>query len=329
MAASYHEAAIVEDIPLGKSEESVIRNERSLGERQRIAWRSLKGIVRARFHRESSLREVEVKPRPRVARQDRKKTVAIVRRPQLKEMLQRAVELAGGMSIEAGDTVLIKPNQNSDDPFPATSNPATVAALVEYVKRFEPARIVVADASFVAFLPTLETMRKTGVLQAAQEAGAEVLAIEDGDFVTVLPEEARYLEPVAIAKIFLDADYVISQPVVKTHKYAVFSMSLKNTIGVVKTEDRPLMHHVPDDDFRKMVAELNLIRPVDFVLLDGQKAMVTGGPFRGVVTEANLLIASKDQVAVDVVGLAVLKHLGTTERIRKASVWATRRPRVL
>lgn len=98
-------------------------------------------------------------------------------------------------------------------------------------------------------------------------------------------------------------------------------MALKNTNGAILNDDRPLMHRAADDRFRRMVAELNLARPPDFVILDGQKAMVSGGPSSGRVKEANLLIATKDPVVADAVGLAVLKHLGTTECIENISVW--------
>lgn len=251
-----------------------------------------------------------------------KSRVAVVRKPTVEEMIKRAIELAGGMEISRNATILIKPNQNSNDPFPATSNPETVAALINYVKRFDPGKIVVADASFEGFLPTMRTMRETGVLKAAQEAGAQVVAFEEGEFVSVLPEDAgNWSRPFRVAKLYMEADYVINQCVIKTHKYAVYSMALKNTIGAILNDDRPLMHRAADDRFRRMVAELNLARPPDFVILDGQKAMVAGGPFSGTVKEPNLLIATRDPVAADAVGLAVLKHLGTTDRIQTISPW--------
>lgn len=248
--------------------------------------------------------------------------VAICRSETTEAMLASAIELAGGLDINPGSTVLIKPNENSDDPFPATSDPETVAALVRYVRRFRPARLVVADASFVAYLPTIKTMQKTGVYQAATGAGAEVAAFEEGDFVSVLPDKAaNWRWSFRMARLYLEADYVISQPVIKTHKYAVFSMALKNTIGAVLNADRPLMHSLPTDRFRRMTAELNLARPADFVVLDGRQAMVTGGPFSGRTQRADLIVATTDLVAADAVGLAVLKHLGTVPRIQDKPVW--------
>jgi len=276
----------------------------------------------ARLRRKQELERAEIRPTLKKREEGLISKVAIVRKSNVEEMLERAIELAGGMEISPNATVLIKPNQNSGDPFPATSNPVTVAGLVNYVKRFSPKRIVVADASFAGFLPTMKTMKTTGVFQAAQDAGAEVIALEEGEFVSVMPEGAEnWRQPFRVSRLYMEADYVINQPVIKTHKYAIYSMAFKNTIGVIINADRPLMHSAADDRFRRMIAELNLARPPDFIVLDGQKAMVTGGPFSGDVKEGNLIIATKDPVAADAVGLAVLKYLGTTDRIQNKSVW--------
>lgn len=248
--------------------------------------------------------------------------VSLARKSKIDETVAAAIELAGGMEIPKNATVLIKVNQNSNDPFPGTSNPDTVASLVRYVKRFAPKRVIVADASNQYYLPTLSSMETTGLLQAARAAGAEVIGLEDGEFVPVRPDKASsWEEPFSISKLYLDADYVISQPVVKTHSLAIYTMSLKNTIGVIKQDSRPLMHAAPGPTFWRMIAELNLVRPPDFILLDGWKAMVTGGPFSGSVKEPHVIIATRDLLAADAVGLALLKHLGTANRIQTQSVW--------
>jgi uncharacterized protein (DUF362 family) len=248
--------------------------------------------------------------------------VSLTRKSTINEAIEVAIELAGGMEIPKNATILIKPNQNSNDPFPATSNPDTVASLVRYIKRFSPKRVIVADASNQYYLPTVSSMEATGLLQAARAEGAEVIGLEDGEFIPVRPEQASsWEEPFYVSKLFVDADYVISQPVVKTHSLAIYTMALKNTIGVINYDSRPLMHAAPGPTFWRMIAELNLVRQPDFILLDGWKAMVTGGPFSGGVKEPHIIIGTRDVLAADAVGLALLKHLGTENRIHTQSVW--------
>jgi len=236
--------------------------------------------------------------------------------------MRESIELAGGLKgLEPGMNVLIKPNVNSNDPFPATSNPIAVAALVNYVKQFNPSRIVVGDASNISYLPTIESMRTLGIYQAAYKAGAEVVGFEDKDWVEVSPEGAENWKSFKVPKMLLDADYVISQCIVKTHFLAVYSMALKNWMGVVDHRSRYSLHVSPRSLFYKRIAELNLARPADFVLLDGTKAMVTGGPFSGDTVEGNLMIATANITAADATGLSILKYLGTVDRIQNVSVW--------
>jgi uncharacterized protein (DUF362 family) len=49
--------------------------------------------------------------------------------------------------------------------------------------------------------------------------------------------------------------------------------------------------------------------------MDGVEAFTDGGPSRGTLAQANVMIAGTDRVAVDAVGLAVLKDLGSNDAI--------------
>ena len=72
---------------------------------------------------------------------------------------------------------------------------------------------------------------------------------------------------------------------------------------------------------RQMIAEINSNYNLDFVLLDGIKAFVTGGPEKGRLVEPNLLLASRDRVALDAVGVAILKLYGAKGKVGEANVF--------
>jgi len=55
--------------------------------------------------------------------------------------------------------------------------------------------------------------------------------------------------------------------------------------------------------------------------MDGIKAFVSDGPERGVVAEPNLLLASRDRVAIDAVGVAVLKLYGAGGKVGSEPVF--------
>jgi uncharacterized protein (DUF362 family) len=73
------------------------------------------------------------------------------------------------------------------------------------------------------------------------------------------------------------------------------------------------MHQSPD--MRRMIAELNLGYRPDLIVLDGVTAFTDGGPTTGEEKRADVMIAGADPIAVDVVGIAVLKALGSNEAV--------------
>lgn len=90
-------------------------------------------------------------------------------------------------------------------------------------------------------------------------------------------------------------------------------MSMKLSVGLTPKPIRRGMHRSPH--MRRMIAELNQGYSPQLILLDGVEAFTDGGPSRGDLAQANVMIAGTDPVAVDAVGLAVLKEIGANEAI--------------
>jgi uncharacterized protein (DUF362 family) len=72
---------------------------------------------------------------------------------------------------------------------------------------------------------------------------------------------------------------------------------------------------------RQMIAEINNNYNLDFVLMDGIKAFIAGGPDKGTLVEPNLLLASRDRVAIDAAGVAILKMYGAKGKVGEADVF--------
>ena len=79
------------------------------------------------------------------------------------------------------------------------------------------------------------------------------------------------------------------------------------------------MHSSPD--MRRMIAELNTGYRPNLIVLDGVVAFTDGGPSRGELKTGNVMIAGDDRVAVDAVGLAMLKLLGANEAIMSRKIF--------
>ncbi|MBA7510145.1 hypothetical protein ES705_02120 [subsurface metagenome] len=248
--------------------------------------------------------------------------VGIARGDSIADSVRRAINLAGGLHfIKSGESVLIKPNVNSDDPHPGTTNPEVVFEVVNMVREKGAKRIIVADRSN-PWWDTLKAMKKVGIYEAAVKGGAEVVVFGKGDYVKVNPENSyHWPNGFRIPRLVKQVDHIISLPVAKTHIIADFTMGIKNWVGLIPPSDRKYLHLKKKDYFANMLSEIHLARKPSFLVMDATKVFVSGGPSHGDIARPGLVIATSDLVANDVTGLALLKTLGTIEEIQRKSVW--------
>jgi uncharacterized protein (DUF362 family) len=249
----------------------------------------------------------------------------VSKRKKTEDSVRTAVSLAGGLGfIGRGSTVLVKPNVNSDDPCPATTSPAVVSAVVTMLREQGAGRVIVGDRS-VYWGNTIEYMKAIGIYDAARLAGAEVVDLEETGWVKVRPRGATgWTGGLSVSKLAKEVDHIVNVPVIKSHKIAIYSMGLKNTLGMVRPVDRLDKLHEKNYEepaFGSMIAEANLALRPDLVIMDGTSVMVRGGPFMGETFQPGLVVASRDVVANDVVGLSIMKALGTKADIQEKSPW--------
>ena len=256
--------------------------------------------------------EVECKPlRPNVYVENHKSLVAIVRTEDRVSGIEEALRLIGGIepaieNINEG-YVLVKPNCNSHDPFPASTHPDTVRLVLKLLLEagLEKEQIIVGDMSGPAWLPTKATMEKNGILDAAKEFQVKVSSFENEEWIWVKPKKASsWPEGFRIARTAYNASRIISLPCLKTHQFGgVFTLSLKNSVGLINSADRTILHQKPGH----RIAEINLAYTTDLIVLDGLQCFISGGPTHGKKATSGVIIAGSDRVAVDSVGVATLK----------------------
>jgi uncharacterized protein (DUF362 family) len=258
---------------------------------------------------------------------DGKTLVSIVHGTDVPRMVAEAVSLIGGLDRLAvrGKTVLVKPNVVASEPPPTTTNPAVVAAVVRMLVQAGARRVIVGEMSGVIRLPTDRNLEETGVAKAARDAGAEVVAFDDGEWIEVKPPRAQLVDRLHVAKPVYEADLVINVPVVKTHSYATYSICLKNLVGVTHPRHRP--YRVNPAKWEELVAEMNLAAHPVLNVVDATKCMIAGGPLGGTAADTNLILASGDRVAADVVGLALIGRFGQWEQVASLGVWEQRQIR--
>ena len=130
-----------------------------------------------------------------------------------------------------------------------------------------------------------------------------------------------------ISRIFVESDKVVQTCCLKTHRFGGhFTLSLKNSVGLVAARPEGLsydyMRELHTSPFQRlMIAEINKFYSTDLVLMDAALGFVSGGPDKGKLISPNLLIASKDRVAVDAVGIALLRHYGSAPEVMNGRIF--------
>lgn len=281
-------------------------------------WEGMKVLFKGTRER----REAVQKKNPYTV--DGKSLVAVVGGKDPGGMLKEAVSLLGGLDKIGvkGKTVLVKPNVVAAKKNPTTTNPEVVRAAVRLLYEEGASQVYVGDMSAFREMDTRKNMEKTGIGKAAREAGATVLHFEEHDWVKVPLPGGTYIQEVGVSEWVYQVDRVVNLPVVKTHRSAQYSITLKNFVGATHFKQRP--YFVDRSHWEEVVAELNLAWSPDLNLVDGTAIMVEGGPWQGRAEEANLVIASADRVAADVVGLALIKAFGRWPSVASRSVWQQR-----
>lgn len=220
-----------------------------------------------------------------------------------KQDIFKAVNAIGGFRkiINEGDKVLLKPNYNSADTPPASTEPEFLKALVELLFEHGAGKVVVGESSW-QMLKTRRALEKTGVLTALDGTGAEIAFFDEGNYVKV-DVGGEYLKHVSLSEQAMGFDKLVYSCCMKTHFRADFSLSLKLAFGFTKKSDRIEFHlrHL-----KEKLVDLNLVVHPNLIIMDGRTCFISGGPFSGEVRKPNLVLASGDRVAMDVEAIKVI-----------------------
>jgi len=71
-----------------------------------------------------------------------------------------------------------------------------------------------------------------------------------------------------------------------------------------------------------MIVEINRAYPVDMVLMDVMEGFVSGGPEDGELISPGLLLGSRDRVAIDAAGIALLRSHGSTPEVMNGRIFS-------
>jgi uncharacterized protein (DUF362 family) len=224
--------------------------------------------------------------------------------------------------------VLLKPNFNSADPAPGSTHNDVLRALVEELWDMGAKGITVADRSGMG--STQRVMEQKGIPGLAENLGFETLVFDDladNEWVMMGEHDSYWQKGFPIARQCIESDAFVQTCCLKTHRFGGhFTLSLKNSVGAVAkfgpgdgynymTE----LHSSPNQ--RRMIADINAAYSPALVVMDGVEAFVNAGPDTGKRVQSNVVLAGTDRIALDAVGVALLRHFGTTPEVSAGPIF--------
>lgn len=241
--------------------------------------------------------------------------VSIVKTTDRAAGVRRSVDLLDINPIKGKD-VLLKPNFNSADVFPGSTHNDTLLNLIKHLKTMGAKSLSLGERCGPG--STARVMKEKGIHELCERENVRIINFEelpDSEWVRVRPAKSHWNDGFDIAKPVLDAKCVVCTCCLKTHGYGgVFTMSLKLSVGITHKRNMTELHS-SFRSMRKMIAEINQAYKPSLIVMDAIEAFVDGGPAVGLLKRADLIIAGTDRIAIDAVGLAVLKDLGSNDAV--------------
>jgi len=234
--------------------------------------------------------------------------------------VNKSLELLGINPVK-GKNVVFKPNFNTADPPPASSSMETVKQLILKLREMGAELITLAERAGPA--KTSKVFEDKGIHELANELEFQVVDLTEvpkDDYVQKNPEGSHWKEGFYFAKIYDEAECIVETCCLKTHMYGGrFTIALKNAVGMVNKRNMTELHSSKYQ--REMIAEINSVYKSDLIVMDGVLSFVDRGPMEGTRVNANVFVTGTDKIAIDVVGVAILRILGTTPEVTNGPIF--------
>ena len=228
----------------------------------------------------------------------------------LEEKIEKAFDaLQVWDKIRPGMRVVLKPNlvMSSKPEQAIITHPAFTAAVGKCVQK-AGGRVVIAESPGGPYTPAaMKAMfRATGYRDMAEACGFTLYTDCKSREVT-LPQAKRCRE-LSVVEPFLDRDYLIDLPKLKTHSIVGFSGAVKNLFGTVPGLQKPELHcRFPErEPFSEMLCDLCHFLGPDLSLMDGIWAMEGNGPTGGQRRDLHVIAGSESPWALDVAAASLV-----------------------
>lgn len=207
------------------------------------------------------------------------------------EAVRRSVDLLGGLRLEGGEHVVIKPNVcNAKNPYGMVITDFRVIEAVVNLVKEKAGRVTVVESDNVSGTAENRVV-KSGLMARLDDWGVEFLNLSRDEH-EVHEVAGRKLR---LPRTVLDAEYFVNLPKIKTEGHVAVTLSIKNLFGVPQRAKKNKLH----SRLGEILPYLAKVIRNDLIVVDGLVAMEGNGPIIGTPRELGVIVAGVNPLAVD------------------------------
>jgi len=172
----------------------------------------------------------------------------------------------------------------------ATTSPALVAGIIEYLKSKDRSNIVILESSWIGDR-TDRAFSVCGYTELADKYQIPLIDLQKDSSTTYRAEDLE----IAVCDTVMKLDYLINVPVFKGHCQTKITCALKNLKGCIPNSEKRRFHTL---GLHKPIAYLNIIITTNLVVVDGMMGDLTfeegGNP-----VQMDMILVGSDPVLID------------------------------
>jgi uncharacterized protein (DUF362 family) len=205
--------------------------------------------------------------------------------------------------------VLIKVNLVSNEPYPTTTHPDILEAVLTTLKGMD---LVVGDAPAVDFKDF--QIQESPLYKICEKHAIPFINFYQTEM-QLFKSPRRY--EFNATSYPLHCNYIISLPILKCHMDVHLSGALKNAFGYLAKRDRILMH-INKKNIHQGIAELNGFFKPNLTIMDGIETLIKAQEVRhgGIKENLGYLLAGEDPLALDIFGFSLLKKIYPSWKVK-------------
>jgi uncharacterized protein (DUF362 family) len=152
--------------------------------------------------------------------------------------------------------------------------------------------------------------------KVAREEGVRLVNLDAGEPVTVEVPEPMAVDRLKVSSLALEAEAIVSVPVMKCHMHVGATLGIKNMKGCLHRRQKQRLHHLAEGEsfarwhahrtLDRAIADLFSILPPDLTVVDGIVGLEGLGPMLGDPKPLGLVLASGNALAADVAALYLM-----------------------